>query len=129
MMTLAFLLLHFTLTHAEQLSDRGYYSNLKQLVQQMYADNGNTKVTLVVISMGGPVSLYFLTQVVSQEWKDMYINAYVTLAGGWSGVANFLSPVLTPPAESSFLALPINATTDEILTVYRSFVSVHWLLP
>ena len=71
--------------HTEQLSERGYYSNLKDLIQQMCDDNGNTKVTLVVISMGGPVSLYFLTQVVNQEWKDMYIHSYIGLAAVWSG--------------------------------------------
>ena len=41
----------------------------------MYKENGNTKVTLVVHSMGGPVSLYFLTKVVNQQWKDTYIHS------------------------------------------------------
>ena len=49
--------------------------------------NGNRRVTLVAHSMGGPVSLYFLTQFarVTQQWKDTYIKSWVTLSGAWSG--------------------------------------------
>ena len=115
--------------HTEQLDDRGYYTNLKQLIEQMYRENGNTKVTLVVISMGGPVSLYFLTQVVNQQWKDTYIHAYVSLAAAWSGVSNLIVPLLTPPATSTFLVFPIEASTQDLLSVYRSFASIHWLAP
>ena len=68
-----------------QLKQRGYYANLKQLVETMYEQNNNTKVTLVVHSMGGPVSLYFLANMVNQQWKDQYIHSYVTLAGAWNG--------------------------------------------
>ncbi|KAL5505571.1 hypothetical protein EMCRGX_G007026, partial [Ephydatia muelleri] len=63
----------------------GYYSNVKALIEQMYKDGGNKKVTLVAHSMGGPVTLYFLNNVVTQAWKDTYVNAFVTLAGAWSG--------------------------------------------
>eukprot|EP00731_Ephydatia_muelleri_P005234 Em0002g1410a len=63
----------------------GYYSNVKALIEKMYKDGGNKKVTLVAHSMGGPVTLYFLNNVVTQAWKDTYVNAFVTLAGAWSG--------------------------------------------
>ena len=94
----------------------------------MYQDNGNTKVTLVVISMGGPVSLYFLTQVVNQEWKDTYIHSYISLAAPWSG-ASGVSRVLTPPAESSLLLQPIQARPQDILSLTRTFPSLYFLLP
>ena len=51
----------------------------------MYAANGRTRVTLVAHSMGGPVSLYFLNNIVSQSWKDTYIYAYVPIAAAWDG--------------------------------------------
>ena len=96
----------------------------------MYRDNGNTKVTLVVFSMGGPVSLHFLTQVVNQEWKDTFIHSYITLAAAWSGTANLLASVLTPPPTSTlFLVYPIEANTQDVLSVCRSLVSTHWLAP
>ena len=63
----------------------------------IYETNGNRKVTIVVHSMGGPVSLYFLTGIVSQEWKDTYIHSYVTLAGAWSGGNEFLATLVSGP--------------------------------
>ena len=51
----------------------------------MYKDGGNKKVTIVAHSMGGPVTLYFLNNVVDQGWKDKYIHAFVPLSGAWSG--------------------------------------------
>ena len=95
----------------------------------MYEDNGNTKVTLVVISMGGPVSLHFLTQVVNQDWKDTFIHSYVSLAAVWAGTSNILSSALTPPPTSTFLFYPIEASTQDILSMFRSFVSTHWFAP
>ena len=94
----------------------------------MYQDNGNTKVTLVVISMGGPVSLYFLTQVVNQEWKDTYIHSYISLAAAWSG-ASGVSRVLTPSPNSTFLLFPIQASPQDLFSLYRTFPSSYFLLP
>ena len=51
----------------------------------MHNSSGGEKVTIVIHSMGGIVSLYFLNEVVTQEWKDQYINAWVTLSRAWSG--------------------------------------------
>ena len=95
----------------------------------MYEDNSNTKVTLVVISMGGPVSLYFLTQVVNQEWKDTYINAYISLGAAWAGANNALSGILTPPLNSTFLFFPIRAPTEELRMLFRNFPSSYFLSP
>ncbi|KAL5505577.1 hypothetical protein EMCRGX_G007035 [Ephydatia muelleri] len=69
----------------DQLQERGYYGSVKALIEQMYKDGGNKKVTLVAHSMGGPVTLYFLNNVVTQAWKDTYVNAFVPLSGAWSG--------------------------------------------
>lgn len=96
----------------------------------MYQDNSNTKVTLVVISMGGPVSHYFLTQVVSQEWKDTYIHSYISLGAAWSGTSSPISQILTPPAMNIFfLFFPVQASTQDLLSMYRSFASLYWLQP
>ena len=91
----------------------------------MYRENNNTKVTLVVISYGGPISLYFLTQVVDQEWKDMYIHAYVTLAAAWG--VNSLIALITPPADSTFLFFPIEASVQDLLNVYRTWPGYYYL--
>ena len=121
------LLLYYIYT--AELRERGYYANLKQLVEQMYEENGNTKVTLLAISMGGPVSHYFLTKVVNQEWKDTYIHAYITLGAVWSG-SNGLNTILTPPPfELVFAAYQIKASVEEIRDLYRTFASTYFLIP
>ena len=73
----------------------GYYSRVRQLIEEMYAESHNTKVTLVVHSMGGPVTLYFLNNVVDQAWKDKYIHAFVPLAGAWSGGNKVLQALIS----------------------------------
>ena len=94
----------------------------------MYEDNGNTKVTLLVYSMGGPVSLYFLTQTVNQEWKDTYIHSYISLAAAWSGASGVFR-VLTQPATSAVFFRPIQASPQDILSLMRTLPSSYWLLP
>ena len=63
--------------------------------------------------MGGIVSLYFLNEVVTQEWKDQYINAWVTLSGAWSGGVGGLRTVISDPFR----------------VAYRTFEGLSWLLP
>eukprot|EP00731_Ephydatia_muelleri_P034178 Em0049g25a len=70
---------------ADQLYVRGYYDKVKSLIEEMYKSNGGRKVTLVAHSMGGPVTLFFLNNVVTQQWKNTYIYAFVPIAGAWSG--------------------------------------------
>jgi len=89
----------------------GYYSRVQSLIETMYNSSGGEKVTLVVHSMGGIVSLYFLNEVVSQQWKDMYINAWVTLSAAWSGGNGILELIIS----------------DNFL--FRTFESTIWLLP
>ena len=59
---------------------------MRSLIETMYRDNGNKKVTIVAHSMGGPVTLHFLTSgIVSQAWKDKFIGNFIPLSGAWSG--------------------------------------------
>ena len=95
----------------------------------MYEDNGDTKVTLLVLSYGGPVSHYFLTKIVDQEWKDTFIHSYVSLAAAWSG-ANALNTLLTPPPFNLFLFFhEINASVEELRDLSRTFASSYFLMP
>jgi hypothetical protein len=71
----------------EELQRRGYYDDLKNLIETMYHANGNRKVAIVAHSMGAPVILYFFTQseVITQAWKDQYIGNFIPLSGAWGG--------------------------------------------
>ena len=106
----------------EQLNQRGYFAALQKLVKLLYEQNDNTKVTLVVHSMGGPVSLYFLTNVVNQEWKDTYIGNYITLAGAWSGSNGGIRTLLSGPPKNAFPKI-------DFRSLYRTLPSFYYLLP
>ena len=98
----------------------------------MYTQNDNTKVTLVVHSMGGPVSLYFLTSgIVTQEWKDTYINSYITLAGAWSGGNRALLGLVSGLfAYRQELLLFFEHLFNQLLRpIFRSMQSAYWMLP
>jgi len=79
----------------------------------MYNSSGGERVTLVVHSVGGIVSLYFLNEVVSQEWKERYINTWVTISGAWPGGNSILQTVISDP----------------LRLLYRSTESSAWQLP
>lgn len=114
--------------YTEQLLASGYYERLRQQIEQIYLQNSNTKVTLVAYNQGAPVSLYFLTRVVSQQWKDLYINYYITVSGLWSG--SNLFNVLTPPPNNLFLGVPINGATGlELRNFRRTYPLLFSLLP
>ena len=110
----------------EQLLARGYYTNLQQLIQTMYKLR-NTKVTIIVHSMGGPVSLYFLTRVINQEWKDKYINSYIALAGAWSGGNAIVADLVSGPFEITPLEMAVGI--QELRDLYRTLPGFYLLLP
>ena len=91
----------------------------------MYEESGN-KVTLVAHSMGGPVSLYFLNTdngIVTQQWKDKYLHAYITLSGDWAG-----SLLSIREAVSGFSSgLPLSELFFR--TFSRTYESGVWFLP
>ena len=75
---------HSCCEYLDSLATRGYFDNLKRLAEEMYNENNGTPVALIVHSMGGPMSLYFLNEVVTQEWKDKYIKVYIPLSGAFA---------------------------------------------
>ena len=88
----------------------------------MYEQNENIKVTLVVHSMGGPVSLYFLTKIVDQQWKDTYIHSYITLAGAWAGTSGGVRTLISGPPPNPF-------TKIDFRSLYRTMPSFYYLIP
>ena len=101
------------------------------LVEEMYKDSDGTPVTLVVHSMGGPVTLYFLTNVVTQEWKDKYINAFIPLSGAWAGATEALlygiSGIDTSSRHKPRFCRVLNCSV--LRPFIRSLQSLSWLLP
>ena len=62
-----------------------FFRNLTNLVEETYYANNNTKCMIVAHSMGNPMTLYWLNNYVSQEWKDKFIRYFVSLSAPWGG--------------------------------------------
>jgi len=62
----------------------GFLERTVDLIEQTYADNGNTPVHLVGHSNGPLYAQYLLTHT-SQAWKDKYIHGFTPIAGNWPG--------------------------------------------
>ena len=108
----------------DQLEQRGYYTRLQKLVEETYEEGGGEKVTLVVHSMGGVVTLYFLTSVVNQNWKDKYINVFITLCSDWSGSYGAIENVIFLDSDANPIFRGLNLTPGE-----RTQQSNYWLMP
>ncbi len=98
----------------------------------MYKTNGNTKVTLVAHSMGGLISLHFLTGFsgINQAWKDKYIHAYITLSAAWSGGTVSLQTVISGIHKPlGFLLFANDLISDFLVPFARTLESIPWILP
>ena len=108
------------------LIERGYFAALKQLTEQMYEENANTKITLIVASQGGPVSLYFLTNIVTQEWKDTYIETYIPMAAAFAAGSHLIHILLSGPI--ILTGTPVDTNIDHRI-LDRTLPALYWLLP
>ena len=70
------------------------------------------------------MSLYFLNEVVTQEWKDKYIKVYIPLSGAFGGASETIESVVSGRLPS-FSVLHFEA----LLTLQRSLQSLYWLMP
>ena len=104
---------------------------MQGVIEQMYEQNNQTKVTIVVHSMGGPVSLYFLNNVVDQAWKDKYIHAYIPLSGAWDGGAAMIEALVSGvgvhnPRGNIIISKRLWTNLRNLM---RTFQGTFWLLP
>ena len=63
------------------------------------------------------MSLYFLNEVVTPEWKDKYIKVYIPLSGAFGGFSDMVKAVVS----GRNLSLPPE--------IERSLESIYWLMP
>ena len=93
------------------------------LIEEMYEESSQQKVTIVVHSMGGPVTLYLLNNVTTQEWKDKYINTFIPLSGAWSGGNGALLTFI------SSIRFGSNSYEQQFGVSFQTMESTAWLLP
>ena len=71
------------------------------------------------------MSLYFLNEVVTQEWKDKYIKVYIPLSGAFAGASEPVEALVSGLVPLSILR-PQRSLYSEI---ERSLESFYWLMP
>ena len=118
-----------SLFNADNLRRQGYYSQMRGVIEQMYEQNNQTKVTLVAHSMGGPVSLYFLNNVVDQAWKDQYVHAFIPLSGAWDGAAEMLEALLSASVNWWWEILIPKVIMKDYRDLFRTFQGSFWMVP
>jgi len=100
-----------------------YFVQLRKLIEETYSASG--KVLLLSHSMGAPYTHYFLKQQ-SQQWKDTYIDSWVTISGSYAGTVNILLAYISGYGFGipSFVGKPRIFRYPE-----RSYGSLPYLLP
>ncbi|KAK6982637.1 group XV phospholipase A2 [Biomphalaria glabrata] len=104
-----------------ELSD--YYKDLKNMIEDTYTKNNNSKVVAIAHSMGNPVFLYFLNQQ-PQEWKDKYIQSMIALAGVWGGAVKPLRLMASGDSLGVSVVVPLKVRPEQ-----RSMPSTAFLMP
>lgn len=85
--------------------------------------NDHVPVTLIVHSMGGPMTLHFLQQQ-PKDWKVKYIARMVSLAGAWAGSAKAIKVFAIGDDLGSF------ALSGKVMRAQQiSSPSLAWLMP
>lgn len=96
---------------------------MKKLVEDTYEMGGQQRITLLVHSMGGPMSLVFL-QKQSTTWKDKYISRVISLAGAWAGSAKAVKVFAIGDDLGSFALSGSTLRAEQITSP-----SLAWLMP
>ncbi|GAB1598021.1 group XV phospholipase A2-like [Argonauta hians] len=100
-----------------------YFTKLKSLIQETYAINNKTRVTLMGHSMGCPTLLYFLNSQ-TKAWKDKYIKSFITISGVWGGAAKTLRVMASGDNLGIFIL------EKNVARIYqRTATSTAWLMP
>ncbi|GAB1600840.1 group XV phospholipase A2-like [Argonauta hians] len=100
-----------------------YFKIFKELVEETYKTNNNSKIVLVAHSMGCPTMLYFLNRQ-SVAWKDKYIRMMITISGVWGGAVKPLRLMVSGDN------LGIAVLKQNVIRTYqRTASSTAWLMP
>jgi lecithin-cholesterol acyltransferase len=102
----------------------GFLARTMALVEETYAQNGNTPVHLVGHS-NGPLYAQFLLTHTTQAWKNQFIHGFTPIAGNWPGQGLFYPLYFTGLNIIDF-TLPTNAANAvSSATMYQTHPSSY----
>ena len=65
------------------------FTQIKEMIETSYSNNGNTPVVALCHSMGCPIlHKFFVSQ--TKEWKDLYISQFINICAPFAGAGNSL---------------------------------------
>lgn len=103
--------------------NQDYFTRLTGLVEETYEQNNNQSIIFIAHSMGGPMLQVFFEKM-SQEWKDKYIRAVITLCGAWAGSVKALKVYVVGDNLGTFILRESVVKAEQI-----SSPSLAWLMP
>lgn len=103
--------------------NQDYFVQLKELIEATYTANNNTPIILIAHSMGGPMSIYFLS-LQSSVWKAKYIKSLVSLSGAWGGTVKAIKVYTIGDNLGSYFLRESVMRQEQITSP-----SLAWLLP
>jgi len=104
--------------------ENSFFPKLKKLIEHASESNQNQKVTFIAYSMGSLMAQRFLSQFVSQEWKDRYINKLIFLAPALAGSGISINAMWTKK-----FSLMYNIESETIHEAIESSPCLHALMP
>lgn len=101
-----------------------YFDNLKDLVEEAYEKNNQTKVSLFCHSLGCFISHTFLSEKTEASWREKYIKCIVMCAPSFSGAGTALQTII----RGSFPFIPF-IKTNTIKEFVYSLGTCHIHIP
>jgi len=101
-----------------------FLKNLTKLIEEVSSKNQNKKVVIISHSMGNLHTYYWLRHLPS-EWKDKYIESFVSIAGPYLGAAKSLKALISGDTEGHPWVLPVK----QLRAAFRTMPSSAMLLP
>ncbi|KAK2958747.1 putative Phosphatidylcholine-sterol acyltransferase [Blattamonas nauphoetae] len=85
----------FRLSIPSEMRQNGQYSTFKKLIERVHKTTGK-RVHLIGHSLGGVFSHHFLSQEVTQEWKDEHIASLISLGTPFNGAPEAIASLIAP---------------------------------
>jgi len=102
-----------------------YFPHLKELIEQIYADSGNQKITMYGISAGCMAIHNFLTMYVDQEWKDKYIKKILLHGPSYGGAGDALRVIW----DRKVAFFPGVYNTESVRNMSETIPTLHGHMP
>jgi len=101
-----------------------FWTNLTQLCEKAYNENGHSRVILIGHSLGGFIAQRFLTQHSTPEWRETYIDSAVLSAPSFGGSGLAFSSLVTGK-----LPLISAVVASRVTIALRTIGSLHSQMP